>query len=411
MRTTTRRWVVAAWCASSVGIVAFIVWPHLRGEGRTLHLPGTTSNGHYQIETECGQCHTPFEGVRQEACTRCHAQELEEAKDSHPLTKFTDPRNAERVASLDARRCVTCHREHIPSQTDRLGVTLPRGFCRSCHSDIAVERPSHAGFPFEGCSATGCHKFHDNRALYEDFLAHHLDEPNTAANPHLPPRRPPARAVAATVPDRDGDPALVDDWLRTAHARGGVNCTKCHAPEGTWNDRPARTVCAGCHAAENAGFLAGRHGMRQAAGLSPMGPALARLPMARDAHDKTLTCTTCHGAHRFDTVLAATDACLGCHADRHSTAFPGSPHARAGVTCATCHLARQGGVPQHNQNDNLRPREKMVRTACLSCHGLAFSLRSLADETLIQNNFQGASTVTLQSFDMVKARLKQRRKK
>jgi hypothetical protein len=404
--------MIAGWAVLSLGIVAVVAIPHLRGgEGRRIHMPGTTSNGHYQIEADCDGCHTPFEGVRQDACTRCHAKELETAKDSHPLTKFTDPRNAERTASLDARLCVTCHREHLPAETDRLGVTLPAGFCKSCHADVATDRPSHAGLPFEGCSATGCHKFHDNRALYEDFVALHLDEPDTVDSPHAPPRKAAAPAARATAPDHEGDEALVRDWLETAHARGGVNCGKCHSPKGAWNDHPGHDVCAGCHAGEADGFLAGRHGMRLAAGLSPMGPAMARLPMRADARERTLGCTSCHGAHRFDTQRAATTACLGCHSDEHSVAHQASPHANAGVTCATCHLPREGGVPQHNQNDNLRPREKMVRSVCLSCHGLAFSLRALADEALIRNNFQGRPTVSLSTFDMVKARLKQRRKK
>ncbi len=406
--------VAVGWAVLSAGIVGVVAVPHIRGgEGRRLHLPGATSNGHYQIETDCQGCHTPFHGVRQDACTRCHAKELETAKDSHPLSKFTDPRNAERTASLDARMCVTCHREHLPDETDRLGVTLPAGFCRSCHSDIATERPSHAGFAFEGCGATGCHKFHDNRALYEDFVAHHLDEPDTVPAPRAPPRRPSAPATPATAPDRGGDlaPALVRDWLETAHARAGVNCGKCHAADGTWDDHPGRAACARCHADETAGFLAGRHGMRLAAGMSPMSPAMARLPMRANARARTLGCTSCHGAHRFDTERAATAACLGCHADDHSLAHEASPHARAGVSCATCHLPRADGVPQHNQNDNLRPREKMVRSVCLCCHGLAFSLRALADDALVRRNFLGRPQASLDTFDMVRARLKQRRKK
>src|SRR6185503_9111190 len=93
-----------------------------KGDKRA-HLPGETSHGHYQIEVACAQCHTPFGGVRNDACTRCHGEELTAANDSHPDGKFADPRNAERSQALDARSCVTCHREHVPDRT-HAGVTI-----------------------------------------------------------------------------------------------------------------------------------------------------------------------------------------------------------------------------------------------------------------------------------------------
>jgi hypothetical protein len=65
---------------------------------KRLLLPGTTSHGHYQIELACESCHgDPFGGDRvlQEACMNCHGEELKEADDSHPKSKFTDPRNAD----------------------------------------------------------------------------------------------------------------------------------------------------------------------------------------------------------------------------------------------------------------------------------------------------------------------------
>ena len=57
---------------------------------------------------------------------------------------------------------------------------------------------------------------------------------------------------------------------------------------------------------------------------------------------------------------------------------------------------------QHNQNYNLRPNEKMIRSVCMSCHGLEFSLNSLADSLLIEKCFQGQPTVTIDSAQMAK---------
>ncbi len=145
-------------------------------DDRRFFLPGKTSHGHYQIELKCDACHTPLMGVKTDACNRCHGAELAAAHDSHPRTKFTDPRNADLLTKIDAAECVTCHREHRPEQTHAMGVTQPDDYCFHCHQDIAKDRPSHAGLAFSTCATAGCHNFHDNTALYEDFLAQHLGE-------------------------------------------------------------------------------------------------------------------------------------------------------------------------------------------------------------------------------------------
>ena len=80
------------------------------------------------------------------------ARTLKAENDSHPLSKFTDPRNADRIDGLDARYCVTCHQEHRPGITRAMGVTLPDDYCFHCHHDIAKDRPSHAGLKFTTCT-------------------------------------------------------------------------------------------------------------------------------------------------------------------------------------------------------------------------------------------------------------------
>jgi hypothetical protein len=166
--------------------------------------------------------------------------------------------------------------------------------------------------------------------------------------------------------------------------------------------------------------------MRLERGLPPMRPNLARLPMKSGAGDAELSCGSCHSAHTFDTRPAASTACLTCHDDGHSLAFVGSPHGRlwsdelegrapagSGVSCATCHLPREprtessaeAVVVQHNQNRNLRPNEKMVRTVCLNCHGLEFTLDALADPRLIETNFTGQPARHVDSVGMAGRRI------
>jgi hypothetical protein len=442
--------VIAAYLALGIGLADAARNPWL-AQARLMLLPGATTSGHHQIELKCESCHTrPFAGKddMQQACVRCHGAELKEANDTHPLAKFTDPRNADRLEKLDATLCVTCHVEHRPQITHAMGVTLPRDLCFHCHAQIATDRPSHAGMSFETCNSAGCHKYHDNRALYEDFLAQRLDQPA-----HLPRQVNPQRDLReafssglfaypaermplnpATAPDAppqlESPPQVAADWLATAHARSGVNCSGCHRqqPDAAWIERPGEKVCAQCHETETKGFLAGKHGMRIAAELPAMTPAKARLPMQERAREQALGCNTCHSAHRFDTRTAAVDACVGCHADDHTKAYEGSPHhqlwrkelageapAGSGVSCASCHLPRvahraadgKRTLVQHNQNDNLRPAEKMLRPVCMNCHGLGFSIDALADPALVAANFRGRPRSHVLSLDMVGQRLKE----
>jgi formate-dependent nitrite reductase cytochrome c552 subunit len=362
----------------------------LLAPARAMLLPGQTTHGHHQIELACESCHRSAFGGRealQESCVGCHGAELKAANDTHPLSKFTDPRNADRLEKLDATLCVTCHVEHRPAVTGPMGVTLPGDFCFHCHADIAKDRPSHEGMAFNTCNSAGCHKYHDNRALYEDFLAKHLDD--AALKPGgrvrqrslkdiLPVKAPLSRG------DQPASAAVHRDWLGTAHAQAGVDCSGCHKAPGA----DAKQSCAECHQQEDKGFRAGKHGMRVAAGLPPMTPGMARRPMRADPPHGALGCTSCHAAHRFDTQQAAVQACLGCHDDAHSKAFPASKHAGAGLTCATCHLPRvefrdedlgvRRTLVQHNQSDTLSPPEKMIRPVCLDCHGLGFAIDALA---------------------------------
>jgi hypothetical protein len=401
-----RRFAWMFWIGGATAATVMIAL-RLQSTDRSLFLPGETTSGHHQIELSCDSCHTPYWGVRSEACLKCHEQELRTAEDSHPKSKFTDPRNADRIARLDATSCVTCHVEHRPEMTSAMGVTLPADYCFYCHSDVAKERPSHKDMAFDSCASAGCHNFHDNRALYADFLFKHRAEPDVLDFPIVMRRSKTAVTGAA-------------------HADAGVNCSGCHDVADTsgkkkWTDHPGYQTCQTCHKNEADGFLSGKHGMRLAAALAPMSPGIARLPMNSGARQHTLGCGSCHSAHVFDTRHAAVDACLGCHADDHSLGYGASRHfelwraeirgdapAGSGISCATCHMPRlavdgetgKGVRVQHNQNANLRPSEKMIREVCMNCHGLSFSIDALADSRLVEANFRGRPSRHVESIDM-----------
>lgn len=421
------------WLAVTVAIAGFYAYKMFAAEDKSELLIGDATHGHYQIEMACTTCHTDAfggEDVIQDACTSCHQEELKAAHDSHPKKKFTDPRNADRLEILDARYCITCHTEHQNEQTHAMGVTIPDDYCYHCHQEVGDERESHKDLPFDSCASAGCHNYHDNRALYERFLVENSTGPwlnamaritgSNAASvtaPHAMSRMP---AEVTAVDQVEG----AEHWDGHLHLEAGVACVACHqsndqlSPQ--WLAKPGVNECQSCHVSEAEGYMQGKHGMRLAQSLSPLTTEQSELPFDSGSAHVEHGCTSCHQAHEFNTQYAAVEACLGCHADDHSIAFESSPHgalaaqvaagslpAEEGVTCATCHMPRltekKHGeeliTVQHNQNDNLRPNEKMIRPVCMSCHSLEFSIDALADENLINNNFNGRPAEHVPSID------------
>jgi len=427
-----------AWLALLAGLAYYLAYPFIADNtDKSLFLPSKTSNGHHQIEENCELCHEPFGALKEQGCLDCHVKQLNQVGDSHAAKIFKDPRNADTLEVINATSCLSCHNEHQQSEYPS-GVTIAADFCVLCHQDIAKDRPSHQDMAFDTCS--DCHNYHDNTALYEDFLAKHLEEPATIEGGVLPERNflhfyakkakhslTPLKLSEHDAPV-DVDLSLGQDWLASSHAQAGINCQSCHLnKQDIWVNKPDQNYCKSCHKNEVKGFLSGKHGMRLQQNLSPMSRDKARLPMTSQVmEDQTLSCISCHAAHQFKTDTAAVNACLTCHADDHSLAYKNSRHFQlwndeqqgilpvgSGVSCASCHLPRESKGRkknkrtrvQHNQNHNLRPNQKMLRQVCMQCHGVGFSLDSLADKALIKNNFSSSATKHLTSLDMVKKRL------
>ncbi len=433
-----------SWAAVSIALGAYFIFKMFYSEDKSDFLIGEASHGHFQIELACESCHTSAFGggeVLQDACVSCHAEELEEAHDSHPKKKFTDPREAYRIKILDARYCVSCHTEHQNEQTRVMGVTLPDDYCYHCHKEVGEERESHKDLPFDSCASAGCHNYHDNRALYESFLVENSNEPWLKAIATIAPRnsakldsRPKITLDQSQFQEKiAAHRDISNHWQASSHADAGVDCGGCHQENKTqqWIEKPSINECKSCHEQEALTYTQGKHGMRLANNLSSsldgMKPKGSKLPFHHSSLDLVHSCDSYHKSHDFNTKDAAVEACLGCHNDEHSTSFKNSKHFSAwinelngmtqentGVSCATCHMPRiseKSGDKtitrvQHNQNWNLRPNEKMIRSVCMDCHSLEFSIDALADEELIKNNFSTKPGTHIESIDWALKRAK-----
>ena len=453
MKNRNRKYIWFIWVGLVTLIMTYLTYTLISGEDKTVFMPGDMTGGHHQIGVACNTCHgksfSDKESI-QKTCISCHGEQRQKPFDSHPREKFTDPRNADRLENINALYCVTCHVEHKPELADKRGVTQASDFCVHCHTEVGKDRPSHKGMEFNTCASAGCHNYHNNRSLYTDFLVKHMDKPDLldknkvvekefasvldeiTSYPHdrYPVKKLSLRDIDAPIKNQFKDTNEIrHDWLTTAHARSGANCTSCHMQktekdELVWTDEPDHTACAQCHDIEVKHFTQGKHGMRLAQNLSPMSTDKALLPMSSESLGTEVNCNSCHQAHQYKLDTASVDACLNCHTDEHSKAFKDSPHYQlwlkeqsgelpegSGVSCATCHMPRvaldindwlRRTVVQHNQNATLTPNEKMIRPACMNCHGLGFSIDSLADEHLIQNNFSAKPSIHIESIDMAR---------
>ncbi|MBT8438368.1 MAG: cytochrome c3 family protein, partial [Gammaproteobacteria bacterium] len=322
---TAIKWI--AWVLLTAAAGAWLAYSMMsESTDKSLFMPGPLSAGHHQLSERCDACHSDAFGggeVIQQTCVDCHGNDRVKPFDSHPAKKFKDPRNADLLENINALQCISCHTEHKPELTAKDGLTQPVDVCFYCHQDVATERPSHEGMGFETCKDSGCHNFHNNRALYTNFLLKHLDESLLLGEMILParefvslldevvdyprekyPLKPlaeedidaPERLSAMTGAEKEL-PGKKKHWLETSHAASGVNCSACHIKQGAamdtnsevsteknpvWDDHPDHAACESCHSVEVSRFLQGKHGMRLKQGLSAMTPAQARLPMKKD---------------------------------------------------------------------------------------------------------------------------------
>ncbi len=303
--------------------------------------PGSLSEAHAKLESNCGSCHASFNKKAQATlCLDCHkdiAADFDHRSGFHgrsPQTRSVD--------------CKACHTEHKGRKADIVG--LKRASFDHQFTDFPL-LGGHAKLACAQCHAEGT-SF--SKAATSCFSCHLKDDPHfgrlgqDCASCHV-----------------------VDAWkvVRFDHARTGfsltgahtkVECLGCHENQ-VW--KGVANTCATCHAKDDA--HQGRFGRDCAAchsteawKVQTFDHSKTRFPLV-GAHARA-GCADCHRGS-INTLVSI--ECSACHAkdDVHK--------GDNGKTCADCHTVSTWKAIRFDHNRTAFPLlGEHAKATCQSCH-------------------------------------------
>ena len=355
-----RLWPI--WTALSALLLAGMSYAMLKGEDRTLFMPGPLTAGHHQLELACTACHqrhafSAEQARRPENCGKCHLgpdhpqkEIYEESKHGIAFFANVDAMNLDSpkwIVGEDytaAPTCATCHRQidsvHRKVIEGRLWTEEPHKIpaCVDCHAPHKIRRVFYP----EGLANKDCLTCHGQPDL-------------------------------AMLRNGESVSLYIDELAFSSSAHAGTACAQCHTDVTVAMERACATIqspvdCSICHAEQVTDYEGSTHGTLHAA-RDPDAPS------CQDCHAKHATiskelptsptyarnvpklCGQCHRsgeqvASRIDTEL---DDIVGSYED--------SVHGRALIdaglivtaTCADCHGAHSA-LPADDPRSMTHPR-------------------------------------------------------
>ena len=296
---------------------------------------------HAAFESDCGQCHAPFQGIEAARCERCHTTVADERARGIGLHGTPQVTNV--------ARCQACHPEHQGRDYKLLAAARQTFNHQNLKFSLALHVRDYAQQPLarqcqtchvastyavstEACTA--CHGAHDqafmsdhSAAFGADCLACHDGVDKMKGFNHSQTKFP-----------------LTDRHEQAA-------CAACHKPAVAVADTP--TECVGCHAEPQ--VHAGMFGAGCATCHTPAAWAPAKVNNAVFDHTRTgfaltshgkdfdgtaFPCTKCHpGAVRLVAAGASTfdqQVCVACHT-RADSQFMTDHTQKYGSDCVSCH--------------------------------------------------------------------------
>ncbi len=312
-------------------------------------------NSHAEFETQCQNCHQPFQTDQAQQCMACHkdiADQLDQAGGMHG--RLSNP-----------RLCAACHLDHKGRQFDP-GISALSSFDHS-----------RTNFPLTGkhgmLGCKHCHTDNTFNATATECAACHK-EPTAHAGLY-------GNACADCHTSFDWQPATLQGQVfnhnqaRFSLARHTLNfdqtpmaCTACHADGNQMQSATAN--CSTCHTLHDAPFMA-KHTQQYGKDCLLCHDGVDRLHhfdhqqvFALTGKHAGLQCTDCHKNNQYRNTPARCDSChkeptlhagfFGtrcdyCHSNRgwrpaplQAHTFPLDHGGKGEVSCTTCHLASYG---------------------------------------------------------------------
>jgi hypothetical protein len=365
--------------------------------------PGPLTSTHAQDpkltgQAGCEACHGSGAGKMAAACTTCHVEIGEQ------LAQHTGLHGTRQ--GIDVAQCALCHQEH---HGDAAPLVDGRAFALAGVADAAKFDHGHVDFKLIGRHAQlackACHPDADVTLLasgHQRFLGRDQQCTSCHADPHQ------GRFVSACAdchgqehPFKDIANFVHTDRFPLAGAHAGLECAKCHAPQGPHSvealggagPKPAARTCVDCHASPHAAQfvdnVAAIIGGEPGASCGECHPVRAESFKAESTrmraelhvasgfalvapHDE-VSCSACHalGAPREKRFAKRTpEDCAACHANPHGDQF--EPAGREAPSCVQCHAGAHFTPATFDVAAHARTAFALTgahaKTACNECH-------------------------------------------
>jgi len=309
-------------------------------------MPGPLNSAHAKYESNCSECHSPFnKNIQSDLCVGCHDEVREDLDDGRGFHG--------RSPSVMEKPCKSCHTEHVGRDGSIISLyerTFDHDLTDFClvgaHARVSVSCDAcHAkDKKFRECPADcfGCHSDNDrhNGQLGTDCASCHKEiswndtyfDHNTTCFPLEGKHR--KVACGLCHPNK-------------AYLSAYSNCNTCHLINDI-HDSKLEEKCDRCHGTESWQEATFDHDRETEFVL-------------KDKHAH-LDCDACHPDFAFREGLGV--ECVDCHG-------PDDIHkGRVGLDCDDCHSSVEWNQVtfDHNRDTDFDLSDRHIKVKCVDCH-------------------------------------------
>lgn len=364
--------IMALLLLAAIAIVGDVTQP----EKQKAFMPGGVSSAHsvardadgHSIAEQCDACHTPWQGVPDRKCSECHGKATHADNVANAPACNTchgEHRGTTKLADIDERRCLECHRslrEHMKEpksdvlakfgEVTSFGGKHPEFTWPADADTLRLNHKLHlrrggifnADGKREELACSSCHELVETRGKFDPAPIRYDKHCQRCHRLTFDPRFP-----TAEIP-HGSDPGLVYGFIVTTYS--GSRDLAGKSPEELRRilssssapvtpdqravlnaEQVIKTKCALCHTIERRGT--------QLAAVKPVIPTRwMRLGEFTHTSHRNIECETCHKGVRessrtADVLLPARTECTDCHGGKDAAKQAGATAASS--SCVLCH--------------------------------------------------------------------------